>query len=116
MMIEAVLHLPIYDNQGNKTEEDRAHFENALVSKFGGLTFTGAQGLWRDKNGKDFVEAMGRYIVAFEDNQQNREEFLKIATSAMIVMNQYAIYLKIDSEVMIIENEILAKRHIGGIQ
>ncbi|MFT3671282.1 hypothetical protein [Aestuariivirga sp.] len=94
-MQEAIIHLPMFDNDGKPIGAIHDWLKRELCKLFGGFTSHHATGGWIDPTdeGKVYVEQVRRYIVAASPDFAERNEKLKaLAYEAGLRARQVAVY------------------------
>lgn len=95
-MRETSFILPLTDNDGNGLAHVHAEVQEELLNAFGGFTMEDVQGVWRNDEGRRFVDASKRYTVAFDDDpsRDNDYRFSLIAAQAGKRAKQECIYVR----------------------
>jgi hypothetical protein len=96
IMREALIILPVKDNNGRSIASAHSNLATRLIDAFGGLTTRAAQGAWVD-HGKLYREDVTEYVVAYEPTAFNDETLREIAIHAGHEAKQLAIYTRFAS-------------------
>lgn len=107
MMNEAIIHLPVMDNNGHSLAYEIAIAEGRILGAFGGFTVTEANGAWQSPQGKIYREPMKVYRIA-GDWSKDSEALLSLAAHFAERMDQECIYVVLPSGVHFVEPEAIA--------
>jgi hypothetical protein len=81
--------------------------QDKLIDAFGGFTLVDAEGAWKDPHTKIVhIEPVAQYIIAYEPNDKQNLELLKIAEWLLSVTSELAVYMRYaDGSVAIVDRQ-----------
>lgn len=106
-MFEAIIHLPVNDNNGESLSYELSIAEGRLLGAFGGYTKAIAEGAWQSPTGHIYREPMSVYRIA-GDWAKDSEALLSLAALFADTMDQECIYVVLPNGVHFVEPEKVA--------
>lgn len=97
-MREAMIILPLADNNGASLEAVHTNLKKAIVKAFGGYTATASEGGWYSEETDTLYEEPGKaYAIACKDSVTVRNTLRTIAEDFATIAEQECLYLRLPS-------------------
>ena len=102
-MIEYIIHLPHYDNDGEDLSPINTRFIADWAKQYGGVSVQPVAGVWYDNDGNKYAEPCDRVIIAAKGNSWNDNSFRLAARAYAAITGQLAMYLVTSQGVEILD-------------